>query len=54
MFSDGVIAYGISFPGEKNGRKINVTASYQANKVWYKENYGDDFEDDDDMKGEYE
>jgi len=53
-FPEGVIAYGISFPGKKNGRRIKVTASYQANKVWYKENYGDDFEDDEDMKGEYE
>tara|TARA_A100001015_G_C15044064_1_gene742101 strand:+ start:1419 stop:4058 length:2640 start_codon:yes stop_codon:yes gene_type:complete len=54
VFPDGVIAYGISFPGAKNGRRINVTSSYQANKVWYKENYGNDFEDDEDMRGEYE
>ena len=52
VFPNGVIGYGISFPGEKNGRKISKLAEYQVNKVWWQEKYGYDFEDDEDMKGE--
>ena len=54
VFQNGVMAYGIAFPGEKNGRRISKLAEYQVNKVWWQEKYGYDFEDDDDMKGEYE
>jgi len=54
LFPNGVAAYGISFPGVKNGRRIKKMATYQVNKVWWKEKYGYDFEDDADMRGEYE
>lgn len=54
VFPNGAAAYGIAFPGEKNGRRIAKLAEYQVNKVWWQEKYGYDFEDDEDMKGEYE
>ena len=54
LFPNGVAAYGISFPGVKNGRRIKKMAKYLVNKVWFEEKHGYDFEDDEDMKGEYE
>lgn len=49
IFPNGVIGYGISFPGEKNGRRIKKLATYQVNTVWMKEQYGEELEDDEDM-----
>jgi hypothetical protein len=54
VYPNGVVAYGISFPGEKNGRRIKKMATYQVNTTWWKEQYGSEFEDDDDMGDEYE
>jgi hypothetical protein len=54
VFPNGVAAYGISFPGEKNGRRIKKLATYQVNTTYWKNMYGSSFEDDDDMRGEYE
>jgi len=54
IFKNGVAAYGISFPGEKNGRRISKLASYQVNPIWWKKQYGSGFEDDNDLKGEFD
>jgi len=37
----GVVAYGISFPGMKARRRFDDLVQYQVNVVWYRENYGD-------------
>lgn len=49
VFPNGAIGYGISFPGEKNGRRIKKLATYQVNTVWMKKQYGEGLEDDKDM-----
>jgi len=49
IFPNGVVAYGISFPGEKNGNKIKKLATYQVNTIWMKEQYGNSVETDDDL-----
>jgi len=54
LFPNGVAAYGISFPGEKLDGRIKKMAKYQVTTTWWREKYGSDFEDDADMKGEYE
>ena len=54
IFPNGVAAYGISFPGEKNGRRITKLATYQVNTTWMKEQYEELVETDEDMRGEYE
>jgi len=52
VFPNGTSAYGISFPGEKNGRRIKKLATYQVNTIWMNEQYGAEIEDDDDMGSE--
>ena len=49
IFPNGVAAYGISFPGERDGRRIKRLATYQVNTTWMKERYGDEIENDDDL-----
>jgi len=49
VFVNGVIAYGISFPGEKEGRRIKKLATYQVNTTWMEQQYGDQIENDEDM-----
>jgi len=49
IFPNGVVAYGISFPGEKNGRRIKKLATYQVNTTWMREQYESTIETDDDM-----
>jgi len=49
VFPIGVAAYGISFPGEKNGRRIQRLATYQVNTTWMKKRYSDEIENDEDM-----
>ncbi len=49
IFPNGVAAYGISFPGEKNGNKIKKLATYQVNTTWMKEQYGESIESDEDL-----
>ena len=40
VFPEGVIAYGISFPGEAGGRKPEKLVEYVVNTVWWRNNYG--------------
>ena len=49
VFLNGVVAYGISFPGAKDGRRIKKIATYQVNTTWMNERYGDEIENDEDM-----
>jgi len=49
IFPNGVAAYGISFPGEKNGKRITKLATYQVNTTWMKEQYGSTIETDEDL-----
>jgi len=49
VFPNGVVAYGISFPGKKDGRSIKKTATYQVNTTYMKEQYGAEIENDEDM-----
>jgi hypothetical protein len=49
LFKNGVIAYGICFPhAEIMGRK-RVLATYQVNTTWMRNQYGDYFENDNDI-----
>ena len=52
LFPNGVVAYGIAFPGEKYGRRIKKLATYQVNTTYMKKHYGNDIETDDDILGE--
>jgi len=52
LFHNGVVAYGIAFPGEKYGRRIKKLATYQVNTTYMKKHYGNDIETDEDIAGE--
>lgn len=43
---NGLIAYGISFPGNSSGRKPEKLVEYQVNTVWWKNNYSDLLDDE--------
>jgi len=49
VYKNGVAAFGIAFPGQKNGRRITKLATYQVNTTWMKEQYGSTIETDEDM-----
>jgi len=49
IFPHGVVAYGISFPGEKNGKRITKLATYQVNITWMRKQYGNTIETDEDL-----
>lgn len=47
---EGVAAYGISFPGKRGGHR-DMLVEYVVNTTWWKNNYGDDMEDEE-MNGD--
>ncbi len=47
LFSEGVVAYGISFPGEPGNKKPERLVEYVVNTVWWKNEYSDFLDDDD-------
>jgi len=49
-FVTSVAAYGISFPGKK-GVRSDMLVEYVVNTTWWRNNYGDDM-DDDEMNGD--
>ena len=49
IFPNGVAAYGLSFPGEKAGRRIKKLATYQVNTTWMRQKYSDELENDEDL-----
>lgn len=46
IFSDGVIAYGISFPGEAGSSKPKKLVEYVVNTVWWNKNYAELLDED--------
>ena len=54
MFKNGVVAYGICFPGSRVMGRQRVLATYQVNTTWMKNQYGSYFEDDDDLGDDIE
>ena len=45
-------AYGISFPGTAETRRIRATVQYQVNPIWWQAYYGDDLGDEGDLVDE--
>jgi len=52
LFTDGVIAYGISFPGEPGSRRPQKLVEYIVNTVWWKNEYLDLLDDEEESYGE--
>ncbi len=48
IFNEGIVAYGISFPGETGNRNPEKLVEYVVNTTWWKENYADILEEEDD------
>jgi len=46
LFSEGVIAYGISFPGEAGSRKPEILVKYEVTPLWWRNNYADLLDED--------
>jgi len=47
IFPDGIVAYGISFPGEAGSRKPENLVEYVVNTTWWDKNYSDILDEDD-------
>ena len=47
LFEDGIIAYGISFPGEAGSRRPERLVEYVVNTVWWDNNYSDLLDEED-------
>lgn len=50
LFSDGIVAYGISFPGEAGSHRPERLVEYIVNTVWWKSNYEDLLDEEDDFE----
>jgi len=46
LFPEGIIAYGISFPGEAGSRRPKKLVEYVVNTVWWRNNYADLLDED--------
>jgi len=46
LFPEGVIAYGISFPGEAGSRKPEILVKYEVTPLWWRNNYADLLDED--------
>ncbi len=46
LFPEGIIAYGISFPGEAGSRRPERLVEYVVNTVWWRSNYADLLDED--------
>jgi len=46
IFPEGIIAYGISFPGEVGSRRPQKLVEYVVNTVWWSNNYADLLDED--------
>lgn len=49
LFSEGIVAYGISFPGEAGSRRPEKLVEYVVNTTWWNTNYSDILEEEDDL-----
>ncbi len=47
IFPDGIVAYGISFPGEAGSRRPEKMVEYVVNTTWWDKNYSDLLDEDD-------
>lgn len=47
LFSEGIPAYGISFPGKAGSRRPEKLVEYVVNTIWWKNEYFDTLDDDD-------
>jgi hypothetical protein len=47
LYEDGIIAYGISFPGEAGSRRPQRLVEYVVNTVWWDNNYSDLLDEED-------
>jgi hypothetical protein len=52
IFSDGIVAYGISFPGEPGTKRPERLIEYVVNTTWWKNEYADLVDDDGEMEDE--
>ena len=52
LFKNGIVGYGIYFPGVKVIGRQKILATYQVNTTWMKNQYSFQFEDEDDMGGD--
>ncbi|MBI9091105.1 MAG: Z1 domain-containing protein, partial [Desulfobacterium sp.] len=48
LFPSGIIAYGISFPGETGTRRPERLVEYVVNTVWWNKNYADILDEEED------
>jgi hypothetical protein len=46
LFPEGVIAYGISFPGEAGSRRPEILVKYEVTPLWWRNNYADLLDED--------
>ena len=51
LFNEGIIAYGIKFPGLPGSGRPQELVSYVVNAVWWDQEYGDSMEDEDELPG---
>jgi len=54
IFNNGNIGYSITFPGQKVMGRVKIEASYQVNKKWWKDHYGELQENDNDLGDDIE
>ncbi|TXL00665.1 hypothetical protein BMR11_02275 [Methylococcaceae bacterium CS5] len=47
IFPEGIVAYGISFPGEAGSRIPENLVEYVVNTTWWDKNYSDLLDEDD-------
>ena len=47
MFLDGIVAYGVSFPGSGGSLNTDSQVKYLVNTIWWNSQYSDMIEDDD-------
>jgi len=52
LFSDGVVAYGISFPGEAGSRRPQKLVEYVVNTVWWQNEYLDLLDEEEENEDE--
>lgn len=52
LFFDGIVAYGISFPGEAGSRRPKKLVEYVVNSIYYKNEFADTFDEEEEFEDE--
>jgi hypothetical protein len=52
LFSDGVVAYGISFPGDPGNKRPEKFVEYVVNTTWWKNEYSDSLDEEGEIEDE--